>query len=99
MQDGSLPARTSLLNAVPNPFNPSTKLSFTMANAGHAQLKVFDTSGHLVTILVDEYCTAGSHHAFWYGRDTAGRMSAAGVYLYRLEAEGFRETKRMVLIK
>ena len=70
-----------------------------MATAGHVRLKVYDAAGRLVAILVDEHCGAGSHDVIWDGRDDTGRMSAAGVYLYRLEVGGFTETKRMVLIK
>ena len=83
----------------PNPFNPSTKLSFKLSTAGHAKLKVYDAAGRLVATLVDEYCDAGRHEVLWDGRDTAGRMSSAGVYLYRLEADGVVETKRMLLVK
>ena len=99
VQEGTIPARTALLGAVPNPFNPSTKLSFELATAGHARLKVYDTAGRLVATLVDERREQGSHHVIWDGRDDAGRASSAGVYLYRLEVGDFLETKRMTLIK
>lgn len=84
---------------IPNPFNPSTKLSFEMAADGNVRLKVYDAAGRLVATLVDEHRGAGSHEVTWDGRDDAGRMSSAGVYMYRLEAGNFIETKRMVLIK
>jgi endonuclease I len=84
---------------VPNPFNPITKLSFDLANAGHARLKVYDAAGRLVTTLVDGDLGVGDHDVIWNGRDDAGRISAAGVYLYRLETEDVIETKRMVLVK
>ncbi len=99
VQDGTVPTRTALMGAMPNPFNPSTKLSFDMVAAGHARLKVFDTAGRLVATLVDERRDAGSHDVIWDGRDNAGRISSAGVYLYRLEVGDFIETKRMTLVK
>ena len=99
VRDGELPTRTALLGAAPNPFNPSTKLSFEMATPGHARLKVFDTAGRLVATLLDEHREAGSHFVNWDGRNDAGRTCSAGVYLYRLEAGKFSEAKRMVLIK
>lgn len=99
VQGGTVPTRTALLGAVPNPFNPSTKLSFEMAAAGHARLKVYDTAGRLVVTLVDGHHDAGNHHVIWEGRDAAGRMASAGVYLYRLEAGGYVETRRMTLVK
>lgn len=99
VQDGKVPSRTTLLGAVPNPFNPSTTLSYEMADAGHVRLNVYDTAGRLVAVLVDEHHDAGSHQVNWDGRDSSGRMSSAGVYLYRLEAGGYVETKRMTLVK
>jgi len=99
VQSDAVPARTILLGAAPNPFNPSTKLSFEMAVAGHAQLKVYDTAGRLVVTLVNERRGPGLHEVIWDGRDQAGRISSAGVYLYRLEAEDFVMTKRMTLVK
>ena len=97
--DAPPPGRFALHRPVPNPFNPSTKLSFEMAAAGHARLKVYDTAGRLVATLVDGHHDVGSHHVIWDGRDSAGRMSSAGVYLYRLEAGGYAETKQMTLVK
>ena len=99
VRDSQLPTRTALLGAVPNPFNPATKLSFETSVAGHVRLKVFDAAGRLVATLVDEHRDAGRHDEIWTGKDSAGRMSAAGVYLYRLEIGDFIETKRMVLLK
>ncbi|MBU8870179.1 MAG: T9SS type A sorting domain-containing protein [Gemmatimonadales bacterium] len=99
IQGGDVPTKTALLGAVPNPFNPSAKLSFELATAGHVRLKVFDAAGRLVRTLVDEHHAAGRHDQVWNGQDSAGRMCSAGVYLYRLEAADFIETKRMVLIK
>jgi len=99
VRDDLIPSRTALLGAVPNPFNPSTKLSFKMAAAGHVRLKVFDTGGRLVTTLVNDRRDAGLHEVIWDGRDQTGRISSAGVYLYRLEVGDFIETKRMTLIK
>jgi len=99
VNDDAVPSRNALLGAIPNPFNPHTMLSFEMASVGHARLKVYDAAGRLVVVLVDESRGVGRHEVTWDGRDNAGRMSAAGVYLYRLELGGFSETKRMVLVK
>jgi flagellar hook assembly protein FlgD len=70
-----------------------------MEAAGHASLKVYDTAGRLVTTLVDGHRGTGGHDVIWDGRDHDGRMSAAGVYLYRLETAHDVETMRMVLVK
>lgn len=97
--NGVPPAATALGEAVPNPFNPSTTLSFAMATPGHARLRVYDTAGRLVATLVDGLHPAGNHVVVWDGRDAAGRVVASGVYLYRLEAGAFRSTRKMVLMK
>jgi hypothetical protein len=89
----------ALHEAVPNPFNPSTTLSFALAVPGNVQLKTYDTAGRLVATLLNEHMGAGPHKVVWDGRDDSGRAVAAGVYLYRLTAGSYGETKRMVLVK
>jgi len=83
----------------PNPFNPATTLEFEMATPGHIRLQVYDTTGRLVSVLVDETRESGRHQVAWDGRDAEGQNVAAGVYLYRLEWGGLTETRRMVLVR
>lgn len=97
--EDAISARTALLDAAPNPFNPSTTLSFDLAQEGHATIRIYDAAGRHVITLVDETVSAGRHEVAWDGRDAAGRISSAGVYLYRLKAGGRVQTKRMTLIK
>jgi hypothetical protein len=97
---GELPGTGHLLlGNAPNPFNPSTEISFVMGQADHARLKVYDIAGNLVRTLVDEQRDAGSHTVTWNGRDDSGRMAATGVYLYRFEAGDSVQTRRMTLVK
>lgn len=91
--------RTTLYDAMPNPFNPATGIFFELTEASHARLRVYDIAGRLVRTLVDEQRGPGVHRASWDGRDAAGRDAAAGVYLYRLEAGSFEAVKRMTLLK
>ena len=95
----AVPVRTALLAAYPNPFNPSTKLSFELAAPAHARLKIFDTAGRLVMTLVDEQRASGRHEIVWNGQNSAGQSVASGVYLYRFEAGEVVQTKRMMLVK
>jgi hypothetical protein len=97
--DNAVPERFALHNAVPNPFNPQTTLSFSLPTASHVRLTIYDVRGHLVTTLVDEDRGPGVHDVVWNGRDARNRQVASGVYLYRIEAGSFIETKRMVLVK
>jgi hypothetical protein len=93
------PSSFALHNAVPNPFNPQTTLSFSLPSASHVRLAIYDVRGRLVTMLLDEDRGPGRHDVVWDGRDSKQRPVTSGVYLYRVEAGGFVETKRMVLVK
>ncbi|MDD5720807.1 MAG: FlgD immunoglobulin-like domain containing protein [Candidatus Krumholzibacteria bacterium] len=96
----SLPAwRTSLARAVPNPFNPTTVLRFTLAKDGPITLRIYDQRGRLVRRLVDERFVAGEHTAAWDGRDGEGRTLAAGVYLVELRAGVVRQMQKLTLVK
>jgi hypothetical protein len=90
----------ALLDNVPNPFNPRTTIIFELPRSEAVHLRVFDVSGRLVrTLLKGEHLGAGQHRTVWQGKDEAGRPVPAGIYLYTLEAGGFSETKRMMLVK
>ena len=78
----------------PNPFNPATTIRFAVPRAGLVRLAVYDVLGRRVDELVDGILDAGWHAVRW---DAAGLPS--GVYLYRLEAGSFQETKTMILVK
>ncbi|MBD3367126.1 MAG: hypothetical protein GF405_02985 [Candidatus Eisenbacteria bacterium] len=94
------PARFALAQNTPNPFNPVTTIRYSVpADAREAMLAVYDVSGRHVTTLVDGPSEPGEHAAVWNGTDASGRPVASGVYLYRYEAGGRRDTGRMVLLK
>jgi hypothetical protein len=88
-----------LAAAVPNPFNPSTRLAYELAAGGPVSLKIYDPAGRLIATLVDSWRPAGAHAEVWDGRDDGGRPAAAGVYLYRLETVSGALTRRMTLLK
>ncbi len=88
-----------LATAVPNPFNPSSSITFRIPAAQFVELVVFDTSGRLVNRLVSETRSAGEHTVVWNGRDQSGRLASSGVYLYQLRAGNFEQTKRFALLK
>ena len=97
---GNHPSFANRLDAnVPNPFNPSTTIHYEIAKGGRAALRVYDVSGALVRTLVDRSHNPGDYDAHWDGRNTAGMPVSSGVYFYRLEANGFSGTRRMVLLK
>jgi hypothetical protein len=83
----------------PNPFNPSTEIGFSLPQAGHVRLSVHGLDGRMVAILWDGPKGAGKHTVQWNGLDARGRSVGSGVYYYRLEADGFNASKRMVLLR
>lgn len=90
----------ALRQNVPNPFNPSTRIAFTLPGAGAARLAVYDLRGRLVRTLLDTSAlAAGDHAVTWDGRADDGSSAAAGAYLYDLRGPGVREVRRMTLAK
>ncbi len=83
----------------PNPFNPSTTISFELPRAGEAELNIFDVKGRLVRNLISQSLPAGKHSQAWYGTDDAGQTVASGIYFCRIEALGRVENLRMALLK
>jgi hypothetical protein len=83
----------------PNPFNPLTRIEYTLDEAGHALLGVYDISGRLVRTLVDGHKSAGKHREEWDGRDNQGKSVASGVYFCRLTSSNRMLTRKMILLK
>lgn len=89
-----VPSGYVLRQNYPNPFNPTTTVAYRIPSAGHVTLRVFDLLGREVATLVNETRQQGSHEAQWNAHGLA-----SGVYLYRLESEGYVETKKLVLVR
>jgi hypothetical protein len=97
---GPAPENFALHPCYPNPFNPSTTITFDLPGDVPARLRIFDVSGRLVDVLLDDQAPIpGRHEVVWRGRDLSGRAVPAGIYLYRLEAGAQVVTKRMTLLK
>lgn len=88
----------SLVN-YPNPFNPSTTISYKIPEAGRVKLEIYNLRGQLVSVLVDKDEPAGVHKKIWDAKDQGGNAVASGVYLYHLSSAGRSEAKRMLLMK
>ncbi len=84
----------------PNPFNPATLIAYYLPIAGSVRLDIYDVNGTLIKKLVNTRKTDGRHHIEWDGTNDTGRAVAAGIYFYRLIADGsIVDTKKMVLLK
>ncbi len=83
----------------PNPFNPVTTLCYDLPEDAHVQIIIYDMMGRIVNNLVSSQQTAGYKSVLWNATNNAGQPVSAGLYLYTIEAWGFRESKKMVLLK
>lgn len=93
------PAVTVALVNVPNPFNPSTEIRFSLNTPAQTRLGIYDVSGRLIRDLIDEFLAAGMHHIEWDGRDGAGRDVSSGCYFARMESGVHTETTKLILAR
>ena len=90
---------TRLLSPHPNPFNPRVTVPFSLAEAGRVRVTVYDIAGRHVATLADDAFGRGELELVWKGRDDEGREVGSGIYFVKMEAPGFRETEKLVLLR
>ncbi|KAA3612071.1 MAG: T9SS C-terminal target domain-containing protein [Calditrichaeota bacterium] len=88
-----------LFDSYPNPFNPSTTISFNLPQAAFVELTIYNIQGQKVRTLVQQQLTSGGHRFLWDGLNENGQKVSSGVYHYRLAAGVFHDVKQMTLIK
>jgi hypothetical protein len=94
------PERFALYQNTPNPFNPSTFIRYDVPSDGlPVSLCIYDVQGRLVRNLLRGVQSAGEKSIAWDGRGDNGNLMSTGIYFYRLEAAGYSETRKMLLIK
>jgi hypothetical protein len=93
------PGTFTLFQNQPNPFNPETQLSYYLSKASQVKVDIYNVLGQKVRDLFEGHQNAGTHILIWNGRDNFGKQLSSGIYLYRLEADGFQQTKKMTLMK
>ncbi|MBN2009823.1 T9SS type A sorting domain-containing protein [candidate division KSB1 bacterium] len=96
---GEFPVSFSLDHNYPNPFNPTTVISYQLSATGVVNLSIFNIKGQLVRTVVSGKQASGYQHVQWDGRNNYGQQVSSGVYLYRLRAGEQVQTRRMVLMK
>ncbi|MDD2229316.1 MAG: M14 family zinc carboxypeptidase [Candidatus Cloacimonetes bacterium] len=94
----SLPA-CALYPNFPNPFNPETTISFSLAKATPTILRIYNLKGQLVRNLLAKDMPKGDHKIVWNGLDNNGMPTGSSIYLYRLEAGDYTRSLKMVLMK
>lgn len=92
--DRLLPNQFYLSQNHPNPFNPTTQISFYLAQADHVKIEIFNINGRKVTTLTDRIYEAGGHTITWDASDYA-----SGIYFYKLTTNHYTSSKKMVLLK
>jgi hypothetical protein len=91
--------RDTLHNNFPNPFNPTTTISFDIVSDTNVRIDVYNIKGQLVKTLIDAPHDVGPHRVNWDGKDTTGRDVASGVYLYQMSTDTHTDVKKMILMK
>jgi hypothetical protein len=99
VESPDLPTTYSLSQNYPNPFNPNTEIKFDILVRSHVTLIVYNVLGQKVTTLVDKEMLPGSYVADWNSTSDNGKEVTSGVYFYKLEADDFIQTKKMLLLK
>jgi len=95
----AIPQITKLNRNYPNPFNPTTTISFDIARSGHTCIEIFNVKGQRVKVLSDAVFSAGRHSVVWNGDDTVGHPVSSGVYFYRMVTEDVIAVEKMLLLK
>jgi uncharacterized membrane protein YjfL (UPF0719 family) len=93
------PAEFELSQNYPNPFNPETQIEYALKKTGHVTLHIYNVLGEKVKTLLDQDQPAGFYQINWDGKNDNGKPISSGIYLYKLEVNGFSEAKKMLLLK
>ena len=95
-----VPMKFALSDNYPNPFNPTTNISFSIPKQMDVRINIYNIMGQLVTNVTNEQLNAGTYSMQWNGTDQSGNMLPSGLYFYELEAGNeFRQIKKMTLVK
>lgn len=94
VNENNIVTRFELIQNFPNPFNPNTKIKYSISQLSNVVIKIFDILGNEIETLISEEKSAGTYEITWYAKNLP-----SGVYFYQLRAKGFVETKKMILIK
>jgi hypothetical protein len=91
--------RLEVSRNVPNPFNPSTEISFVAPRQGELAVRVYNLRGEVIRVLHDGPVAGGAGSVIWSGDDAQGKRVASGIYLYEVSGFGRRVTGKMALVK
>lgn len=98
-EDPINPVITTLKGNYPNPFNPTTTISFSLKQKDQVSLEIYNLLGQKVRTLVSGELDSGTHNVTWNGRDGNNRPVSSGVYFYKMKAGRYTSTKKMIMMK
>ena len=96
---GLLPDKTFLKGNYPNPFNPSTTISYSLHTESLVNISIYNIRGQLIKTIVNETKESGNHSVVWNGVDTHSNNVSSGIYFYKMETDQSIEVKKMLLMK
>jgi flagellar hook assembly protein FlgD len=94
-----IPLVTALLDAYPNPFNPSTNLHYVVKDGGVVTMDIYNVRGQLIKSFNANHAKAGDYRFVWDGKDMNGREVSSGVYFYRMNSGKYSASKKMIMMK
>ena len=97
--EAGIPAFTRLHSIFPNPFNPTTRITFGLHRRERVRIAVYDVAGRLVDVITDRVMETGVHEVVWNGRAARGRAATSGIYFCRMTAGDYEQTRKMVLLR
>ncbi len=97
--DGRYPQAAVLYGCYPNPFNPETRIAFSVPARQRVSLAIYDVAGRLVRVLADDVVDPGNQFVVWDGRSGSGAATASGVYFCRFESGGTKVGAKLLLLK
>lgn len=93
------PEQYKLLKNYPNPFNASTRIPFEMPENGHVNMTIYNTLGHLVFEIKNQFFQAGCHEIIWNGCNRSGELVESGIYILQFQCNHFIQQEKMILLK
>ena len=97
--DDNLPTEFGLSQNFPNPFNPSTNISFDVSDGGNVEIIIYDILGNYVRTLISGYYAQGRYNVAWDGTDKSNEVVASGIYIYQLIYDAGVISKKMTLLR
>lgn len=94
-----VPEKFEVMQNFPNPFNPSTSISYSLPESELVTLIVYDISGRKIAELVNNTQNPGTYNVIWNGKNSSGENIASGIYFYQLNAGSFKSVKKMIMLR